>query len=76
MIRGDFMEENIVCVVARDKHTGYVKTCTSCDIENANKYAKYYRSVGYNSQIVTYEKLHEILEKEKKERMNNMLFRS
>lgn len=70
------MEENTICVVAMDKHTGYVNTCTSCDKENANKYTKYYRSIGYNSQIVTYEKLHEILEKEKKERMNNMLFRS
>ena len=42
MIRGDFMEENIVCVVARDKHTGYVKTCTSCDIENANKQLRFH----------------------------------
>lgn len=71
---GEFMEENIVCVIATDKNTGFIKTCTSCDRENANKYAKYYRSIGYNSRIVTYEDLEKIQEKEKQERMNQIVF--
>ena len=50
------MEENIVCVIATDKKLN-IKACTSCDRETANKYAKYYRSKGYISRIVTCEDL-------------------
>lgn len=68
------MENNVVCVIATDRNIGFVKTSTSCDRENANKYAKYYRSIGYNSRIVTYEELEKIQGKEKQERMNSMIF--
>lgn len=68
------MEDNVVCVIATEKHTGFIKTCTSCDRENANKYAKYYRSIGCNSRIVTYEELEKILKKERQERTNRMVF--
>ena len=61
------MKDNVVCVIATEKHTGLIKTCTSCDRENANHYAKYYRSRGYNSRTVTYEELEQIQEKEKQE---------
>lgn len=61
------MEDNVVCVIATEKHTGFIKTCTSCDRENANHYTKYYRSIGYNSRTVTYEELEQIHEKEKQE---------
>lgn len=61
------MKENIVCVIATDKNTGYIKTCTSCDEKDANRYTKYYRSIGYNSRIVTYEELEKIQEEEMKE---------
>ena len=61
------MEDNVVCVIATEKHTGLIKTCTSCDKENANRYTKYYRSIGYNSRTVTYEDLEQIYEKEKQE---------
>ena len=57
-----------VCVVAIDKGIGYVITCTSCDRKDANKYAKYYRSKGYRSQILTYEILNEWLGREMKEK--------
>lgn len=50
------MEENIVCVIATDKKLN-IKACKSCDRETANKYAKYYRSKGYISRIVTCEDL-------------------
>jgi|UniRef100_N1ZWY1 hypothetical protein len=59
---------NIVCVVALDKNTGWIKTCTSCDKEDSQKYAKYYRSIGYNSKVVTYEELEELQKKESEER--------
>lgn len=61
------MEDNVVCVIATEKYTGLIKTCTSCDRENANHYAQYYRSIGYNSRTVTYEELEQIQEKEKQE---------
>ena len=53
------MEDNVVCVIATEKHTGLIKTCTSCDKENANHYTK--------SRTVTYEELEQIYEKEKQE---------
>lgn len=58
----------VVCVVAIDKNTGYIKTTTSCDIEDSQKYAKYYRSIGYNAKVLTYEELEEMQNKESKER--------
>lgn len=60
-----------VCVVAIDKGTGYVVTCTSCDDKDANKYAKYYRSHGYRSQILTYEVFDQWLKREANERRKN-----
>lgn len=60
-----------VCVVAINKGTGYVVTCTSCDGKDANKYAKYYRNQGYRSQILTYEVFDKWLEQEAKERRKN-----
>ncbi len=56
----------VVCVIATDKGTGFIKTCTSCDDTDAQRYAKYYRSIGYNARVVTYEELEEIQEKERK----------
>ena len=58
----------VVCVIATDKGTGFIKTCTSCEDVDAQKYAKYYRSVGYNARVVTYEELEEIQKKETERR--------
>lgn len=58
----------VVCVIAVEKSTGFIKTCTSCDDMDAQRYAKYYRSIGYNSRVVTYEELDQILENESKEK--------
>lgn len=49
--------DNTVCVVAIDKYTKQIKTCTSCDKSDSQKYAKYYRSIGYNAKVVTYEEM-------------------
>ena len=62
------MENNTVCVVALDKNTGYIVTCTSCEKEDAQKYAKYYRGVGYNSKVLTYEEFEQMQRKELEER--------
>ena len=36
--------------------------------KDANHYAKYYRSIGYNARILTYEELEKIEEQERTER--------
>lgn len=66
--RNKVTDEDIV-VIATDKNTGYIQTVTVCDRKDASKYAKYYRSVGYNSRIVTREELDSIHKRECKDRM-------
>lgn len=63
-------EDETVCVAAFDKGTGYIGTCTSCSRKDAPRYAKYYRSIGYNARILTYEELDILQEKEQRERMS------
>lgn len=59
-----------VCVVALDRYTKQIKTCTSCNKADSQKYAKYYRIIGYNAKVVTYEELEVMQKKESEERMN------
>lgn len=61
-------ENEVVFVAATVKGTGRIKTGTSCDRKDANRYAKYYRSIGYNARILTYEELDKIEEQERTER--------
>lgn len=61
-------ENEVVFVAATVKGTGRIKTGTSCDRKDANRYAKYYRSIGYNARILIYEELNKIEEKERTER--------
>ena len=61
-------ENEVVFVAAMDKGTGYIRTGTSCDRKDANRYAKYYRGVGYNARILTYEELEKLEECERTER--------
>ncbi len=46
----------------------FIKTCTSCDKSDAQRYAKYYRSIGYNSKVLTYDELNEMGRTEDEER--------
>lgn len=62
------VENEVVFVAAMDKGTGYIRTGTSCDRKDANQYAKYYRSIGYNARILTYDELDKLEEQEKLER--------
>ncbi len=61
-------ENEVVFVAALDKGAGRIKTGTSCDRKDASRYAKYYRSIGYNARILTYEELEKIEEQERTER--------
>ena len=61
-------ENEVVFVAAMDKGTGFIRTGTSCDRKDAGRYAKYYRSIGYNARILTYEELEKIEEQERTER--------
>ena len=63
-------ENEVVFVAAMDKGTGFIRTGTSCDWKDAGRYAKYYRSIGYNARILTYEELEKL---EKLERMERRL---
>lgn len=62
------VEDEVVFVAALDKGTGFIKTGTSCDRKDAGRYTKYYRSIGYNARILTYEELDKIEERERMER--------
>ena len=57
-----------VAVIAIDRGTGYIETVTSCDREDAWKYAKHYRSIGYKARIVEYDTLEQLLENERIEK--------
>lgn len=59
MIKHEKENDNVVAVVAFGKSDGLIKTVTSCDAQEAQKYAKYYRSVGYNARVMSYDELHE-----------------
>ena len=62
------VEKEVVFVAVLDKGTGFIRTGTSCDRKDANHYAKYYRNIGYNARILTYEELEKLEEEEKTER--------
>lgn len=51
------MEDNIVIVLAFDKNTKLIKASVSCDETDAPRHARYFRSIGYNARIVTYDML-------------------
>lgn len=60
---------------AIDKRTKFFETCTSCDTkEEAIKYAKYYRSIGYNAKVYTDEEHMIALEKDKEEYFKNRYY--
>ena len=61
-------DKEVVCVVGLYKGTGYIGAASSCNREDASRYAKYYRSIGYNARILTYEDLDKLQEQEWKER--------
>ena len=65
--------DNTVCVVALDKGTGFIKTVTSCDKQDAQKYAKHYKNIGYNARVLRYDELEEMQKEELKLRRCNSI---
>lgn len=63
-----------VAVVAFDKHSGRIHTVTSVSKKDAQREAKYFRSIGYNARVLTYEQLDELQEQERQERLAGMTF--
>lgn len=61
------MQEQVV-VLGLDKYNGYIKATTICDKADSQRYAKYYRSIGYGSKVVTFDELDKIIECEREER--------
>lgn len=67
--------ENGYVAEAIDKHTKLIKTCYLCGTkEEATKIAKYYRGIGYNAKVCTYEEHVKRLDKEAEERYNNRCY--
>ena len=64
MIKHEKENNNVVAVVAFGKSDGLIKAVTSCDAQEAQRHAKYYRSVGYNARVMSYDDLDEVQRKE------------
>lgn len=62
-------DDEVVAVIGKDRHTDFIKAVTSCDRKDSRRYANYYRKIGYNASVVTYEELDRIQEEEKQGRM-------
>lgn len=58
--------DEVVAVVGFDSVKNS-KAVTSCCRKDAQKFAKYYRPIGYHARVVTYEELAALLEKERAE---------
>lgn len=71
MAKGNVKTENdAVCVMAIDPYTRLSVTCTSCDRKDAQRYAKYYSSIGYRVKTLEYgEELDRFHEMERRVRM-------
>lgn len=59
-------DDEVVAVVGFDSAKNS-KAVTSCCRKDAQKFAKYYRSIGYHARVVTYEELTALLYNERAE---------
>ncbi len=46
---------------------GIIKATTSCARKDGQRYAKYYRSIGYHARVLNDDELEELLERQRKE---------
>lgn len=58
----------IVAVVGFDSANSS-KAVTSCYRKDAQRYAKYYRSIGYHARVMTYDELDSLIDKERAEQI-------
>lgn len=62
-------DDEVVAVIGRDRNTDFIKAVTSCDRRHSQRYANYYRKIGYNASVVTYDELDRIQQEEKERRL-------
>lgn len=61
------MDNNEVVAVVGFDGANSSKAVTSCYRKDAQRYAKYYRSIGYHARVMTYDELDSLLDKERAE---------
>lgn len=60
-------EQVIVCAFNKGTNFNLGYPSTVCDRKDAQKEAKYYRSIGYNAKVLTFDEYDELIEREKYE---------
>lgn len=61
------MDNNEIVAVVGFDSANSSKAVTSCYLKDAQRYAKYYRSIGYHARVMTYDELDALLDKERAE---------
>lgn len=61
------MDNNEIVAVVGFDSANYSKAVTFCCRKDAQRYAKYYRSIGYHARVMTYDELDSLLDKERAE---------
>ena len=61
------MDNNEIVAVVGFDSVNYSKAVTSCCRKDAQRYAKYYRAIGYHARVMTYDELDSLLDKERDE---------
>lgn len=59
------MDNNEIVAVVGFDSANSSKAVTSCYRKDAQRYAKYYRSIGYHARVMTYDELDSLLDKER-----------
>lgn len=58
------MDNNEIVAVVGFDSANSSKAVTSCCRKDAQRYVKYYRSIGYHARVMTYDELDSLLDKE------------
>lgn len=58
------MDNNEIVAVVGFDSANSSKAVTSCYRKDAQRYAKYYRSIGYHARVMIYDELDSLLDKE------------
>lgn len=61
------MDNNEIVAVVGFDSANSSKAVTSCYRKDTQRYAKYYRSIGYHARVMTYDELDSLLDKERAE---------
>lgn len=61
------MDNNEIVAVVGFDSANFSKAVTSCYRKDAQRYAKYYHSIGYHARVMTYDELDNLIDKERAE---------